>query len=235
MNYILFDGPERDKLLPLTFTRPVADIRIGILTIKEKWEVYLNENVSFKTQEYLSKKYPTIISDNNILINGSVLPTTELLNKINSLQPGQILMRGDFEIAIRFETSDINTANKSNYQKIDTSIDFFKIDNTWDIFQLNPQVIVDDFTLITKNRKSSIIPDTNFIIGDPDKIFFEEGAKAEYAFLNTTDGPIYIGKDAEIMEGSKIRGPFALCEHSTVKWMQNLFRNDHWPSFKSWR
>jgi UDP-N-acetylglucosamine diphosphorylase/glucosamine-1-phosphate N-acetyltransferase len=217
MNYILFDGPERDKLLPLTFTRPVADIRIGILTIKEKWEVYLNENVSFKTQEYLSKKYPTIISDNNILINGSVLPTTELLNKINSLQPGQILMRGDFEIAIRFETSDINTANKSNYQKIDTSIDLLKIDNTWDIFQLNPQVIVDDFTLITKNRKSSIIPDTNFIIGDPDKIFFEEGAKAEYAFLNTTDGPIYIGKDAEIMEGSKIRGPFALCEHSTVK------------------
>lgn len=217
MNYILFDGPERNQLLPLTFTRPVADIRIGILTIKEKWEMFLNTTVSFKTQEYLSKKYPTIVSDDNILINGSILPTADLTKQIKSLLPGQVLIKENIEIAIRPDTSDIDTANKANYQVIKTSIKSLNIENTWDIFKHNPQAILDDFTLITKNRKSSIISDTNFIIGNPDNIFFEEGATAEFAYLNTTDGPIYIGKDAEIMEGSKIRGPFALCEHSTIK------------------
>ncbi len=217
MNYILFDGPERNKLLPFTFTRPVADIRTGILTIKEKWERYLKSNISFKTQEYLSKKYPTIVSDDNVLINGSVLPTDELVVQIKNLLPCQILKKEEFEIAIRPNTPDISIINSADYLTIETSIDFLKIENTWDIFRLNSQAILDDFSLITKNRKSSKISDTNFIIGDPTKIFFEEGAKAEYTFLNTTDGPIYIGKDAEIMEGSKIRGSFALCGHSTVK------------------
>ena len=217
MNYILFDGQERDKLLPLTFTRPVAEIRTGILTIREKWEKYLISEVSFKTQEYLSKKYPTVSTDDNLLINGSVLPTIELVEQINNLLPGQILKKEDFEIAIRPDTPNIDTNNSANYQTIETSSDFLKIENTWDIFRINHQTILDDFSLITKNRKSSKVSDTNFIIGNHDMIFFEEGAKAEYAFLNTTDGPIYVGKDAEIMEGSKIRGPFALCEHSTVK------------------
>ncbi|MBC8319515.1 MAG: GlmU family protein [Bacteroidetes bacterium] len=217
MNYILFDGPARNKLLPLTLTRPVADIRIGILTIKEKWEQVLNASTSTKTEEYLNKKYPTIISDDNVLIAGSVLPNHDLVIEIESLLPGQILKKEDFEIAIRPDTSNIHKINSANYQLIETKTYFLKIENTWDIFSLNHQAILNDFSLITHNRKSSKISNTNFIIGDPGKIFFEEGVKAEYTYLNTTDGPIYVGNDAEIMEGSKIRGPFALCEHSTVK------------------
>ena len=217
MNYILFDGSERNTLLPLTYTRPVADIRIGITTVKEKWERFLNSSMSFKTQEYLSNKYPTVVSDENILINGSVIPNAELVELIENLLPGQILVKEDIEIALRSDSTNIDTIDTSNYQTIIVSCDFLRIENTWDIFALNPQVILDDFSRVTNNRRSSPISNTNFIIGDPDKIFFEEGANAEFTYLNTTDGPIYIGKDAEIMEGSKIRGPFALCEHSTVK------------------
>ena len=223
MNYILFDGFERDQLLPITFTRPVADIRTGILTIKEKWEKYLSTTVSFKTQDYLSAKYSTIVSDSNILINGSVFPTGELVSQINKLLPGQILKKENIEIAIRPDSKSIDIGNMANYQIIETNIDFLKLENTWDIFSLNPQAILDDFELLTKNRNSCKVSDTNFIIGDPNLIFFEEGAVAEFTFLNTTDGPIYIGKDAEIMEGSKIRGPFALCEHSTVKMAAKIY------------
>lgn len=217
MNYILFDGPERDNLLPITFTRPVADIRIGILTIKEKWERLLGTSVSYKTENYLSAKYPTQTAIENILINGSVFPDTELVFQINKLLPGQILKKGDVEIAIRPNSDSIDIDNIANYQIVETKVDFMKVENTWDIFSLNPQAILNDFELITKNRTSNKLSETNFIIGDPNLIFMEEGAVAEFAFLNTTDGPIYIGKDAEVMEGSKIRGPFALCEHSTVK------------------
>ncbi len=217
MNYILFDGSERNQLLPITLTRPVASIRTGILTIKEKWEMLLNTTVSYKTEDYLSAKYPTIVSEKNILINGSVFPVGELVFQINKLMPGQMLKKGEIEIAIRPNSNSVDISNNADYQIIEANIDFVKLENTWDIFSLNPQAIFDDFELITKHRTSCKVSDTNFIIGNPDLIFFEEGAKAEFTFLNTTDGPIYIGKDAEIMEGSKIRGPFALCEHSTVK------------------
>lgn len=217
MNYILFDGPERNNLLPFTFTRPVAEIRTGILTIKEKWENILNTNVSFKTQEYLQKKYPTAVSDGNILINGSVFPNDELVAQINNLQTGQVLKNGEYEIAVRLSKDDVVNFKSNDYEVVNTNITFVKLDNTWDIFTLNPQAIIDDLIMITKNRASTLLSDTNFIIGDRDKIFIEEGAKVEFAFLNTTDGPIYIGKNSEIMEGSKIRGPFALCEHSVVK------------------
>lgn len=217
MNYILFDGRERNKLLPLTFTRPVAEIRIGILTIKEKWERILKQRVSYRTEEYLCKKYPTIISDENIFINGSVFPTDDLISQINYLLPGQILKKEKVEIAIRPKTADLDNIFNPAYQVIRVTSDFLHIENTWDIFKINPQALLEDFTAITKERKSSGISDTNFIIGDPKNIFFEVGAKAEFVYLNTTDGPIYIGKNAEIMEGSKIRGPFALCENSIVK------------------
>ena len=206
MNYILFGGPERENLLPLTFTRPVAEIRTGILTIKEKWEHILKTNVSFKTQDYLQKKYPTVVSDDNILINGSVFPNDELVDQIDNLHAGQVLKNGESEIALRLSKDDTVDYNSDDYEVVNSNIKIVKINNTWDIFTLNPQ-----------DRSSNSLSNTNFIIGDPDKIFIEEGAKAEYTFLNTTDGPIYIGKNAEIMEGSKIRGPFALCEQSVVK------------------
>ena len=217
MNYILFDGQERNKLLPFTFTRPVAEIRTGILTIKEKWETFLNSKVSYRTKEYLSNKYPTIISDENIFINGSVFPTGDLIEQINHLLPGQVLIKEKVEIAVRPQADNFNNIFNTDYQVIRVTSDFLQIENTWDIFTINPQAIADDFVILTRNQSSQPISDTNFIIGDSDKIFIEEGSKVEFVYLNTTDGPIYIGKDAEIMEGSKIRGPFALCDHSVVK------------------
>ncbi|NQU35136.1 MAG: GlmU family protein, partial [Bacteroidetes bacterium] len=217
MNYILFDGIERNKLLPLTYTRPVADIRIGILTIKEKWEKLLNTSVSFNTQEYLNKKYPIVISNENVLINGSILPTIELVNQINGLSINQILIKGDIEIAFRTNGDSINITDSSNYHIVETQLEFLRIENTWDIFKHNPQAIIDDFSILTADRVTSKISHTNSILGDPANIFIEEGAIVEFAYLNTSDGPIYIGKDSEVMEGSKIRGPFALCEHATIK------------------
>ncbi len=217
MNYILFDGPERDTLLPITFTRPVADIRIGILTIKEKWEKLLRTSVSFKTQDYLSTKFKTTVTDNNIYINGSILPTNELINQINALSANQILRKEDVDIAYYSESGSMGNIDTNNYQIINTDVEFLKIDNTWDIFKLNPDAIIEDFKLFATKQKSAIISETNSIIGDTNLIFIEEGAVVEYSYLNTKDGPIYIGKDSEIMEGSKIRGPFALCEHATIK------------------
>jgi len=217
MNYILFDGLDRSKLFPITITRPVADIRTGIITIKEKWEHFLQTTISFKTEEYLSVKYPIVISDDNILIDGSVIPTSQLVNEIEALQPNQKLQKDDFTIAYRCNGNSVVIDNVTNYKVVESSSDFLRIENTWDIFKLNDNNIIADFDLLTKGRKSSIISETNHIIGNPDLIFFEYGAVAEFAYLNTTDGPIYIGKNAVLMEGSKIKGPFALCEGSTVK------------------
>jgi len=218
MNYILFDSFGRDSLLPFTFTRPVADIRVGILTIREKWEFYLKSATSSLTQQYLNPKFPIRKEKDNLLINGSVFPTTRLVQKIAELNPGQILAKGEIIIAMRVEESQIDDFAS---QEIDSTIEWeeemVKLNENWEIFSFNPTAIVDDFKLITAGRKSKPLSKTNFVTGDPKLIFLEEGARSEFAFLNTTDGPIYIGKEAEIMEGSKVRGPFALCEHAHLK------------------
>ncbi len=218
MNYILFDSFGRDSLLPFTFTRPVADIRVGILTIREKWEFYLKSATSSLTQQYLNPKFPIRKEKDNLLINGSVFPTTPLVKKIAKLEPGQILAKGEIIIAMRVEESQIDDFAS---QEIDSTIEWeeemVKLNENWEIFSFNPTAIVEDFKLITAGRKSKPLSKTNFVTGDPKLIFLEEGARSEFAFLNTTDGPIYIGKEAEIMEGSKVRGPFALCEHAHLK------------------
>lgn len=217
MNFILFDSFERSKLLPFVYTRPVADIRVGILTIREKWEKLLNEKTSTLTEDYLSKKYPLIKADENILINGSILPTQELVNKIVQLKQGETLAKDDFVIALKLTSDDVEKVNQETNKAVQTDLKFIQLKNNWDIFHLNGEALLADYELLTKNRKSQPISKTNFIIGNPEMIFLEKGAKVEYAFINTTGGPVYIGKDAEVMEGAKIRGPFALCEHSVVK------------------
>jgi UDP-N-acetylglucosamine diphosphorylase/glucosamine-1-phosphate N-acetyltransferase len=216
MNYILFDGPFRDNLLPLTFTRPVADIRLGISTIREKWEVALKNTVSVLTEEYLSKKFPLLKGDQNILINASALPNDALISQIKNLNSGEQLVKEEIRIAMRIDADFMDASFKTEITKeIDTEIDFLK--NTWDIFEKNGKYIGLDFALLTRGRACAKLSDTNNIRGDVNDIFIEEGAIVEFAYLNTEAGPIYIGKEAEIMEGSKIRGPFAICEHSTTK------------------
>lgn len=215
MNYILFDGPTRNALLPFTFTRPVADLRIGILTIREKWEKYLGNTTTTITEEYLSEKYPMVELDENILINAAFLPTEELAEMVLSLEPNQAIFK-EGEVVAFFTQETQDEVDFDTYDIIEFTGDSLSIANTWDIFQKNDAAIREDFELLTEGRTSQPIPASVNTIS-PENIFIEEGAKLEFVTLNASTGPIYIGKNAEIMENSVIRGPFALCEGGQVK------------------
>ncbi|WP_298903356.1 GlmU family protein [uncultured Psychroserpens sp.] len=215
MNYILFDGPSRHNLLPFTFTRPVADIRVGILTIREKWEKHLGFTITTLTEEYLSEKYPMVELDENVMINASYLPNQELVAIIRGLEENQAIFQGEDVIAF-FSKDTQDEIDFETYEAIEYNETVLKIEHTWDIFANNGEAIQADFELLTRDRQSQPISSTNQILG-AQHIFIEEGAQLEFVTLNANSGPIYIGKNAEIMEGSVIRGPFALCEHATVK------------------
>lgn len=204
--------------MPLTYLRPVSDIRIGIMTIREKWEFYLKKKTSTLTEGYLRKKYPIIEEDDNLMINGSVLPSKELVRDILALKPNEALVQKDVIIAMRVPSVEQESKSEDgseDVREVHTDVEFLKISNTWNIFERNAQALEEDFRLITKGRKSQPLSNTNRHLGD--EIFIEEGARVECAFLNSTTGPIYIGKGAEVMEGAMIRGPFALGEGSVVK------------------
>ena len=220
MNYILFDA-SRNSLLPLTYTRPVCDIRIGILTIREKWEKYLGEKTSTITEDYLSAKYPTEQSEEMMLINGSICPTPKLLKAIKGLKVGQALVCQGNVVAM-YKTKAQFLSEEDSTQEIEVEYDFIKINNTWDIFVLNDKALREDFELLTQNRKSAPLSSTNRVVGEQN-IFVEEGAVVEFAILNAKEGPIYIGKDAEVMEGSIVRGPFAMCEYSVLKMASKIY------------
>jgi len=220
MNFILFDDNSWTNLLPLTFTKPVSEIRVGIITIKEKWEKGLDENCSYLTQDYLKDKFPQIIARDNIFINSSIIPNKILIDRIKNLNKKESLIKNDTLIASRLVEED---AINFNYEKIviKTEIqhqdyDYLKINYPWDIFTKNGEAITSDFQLITKSRDTSILSSTNNCL-EKENIFIEEGVNIEFATLNASTGPIYLGNNSEIMEGSVIRGPFALCENSTVK------------------
>ncbi|HCX99481.1 MAG TPA: glucose-1-phosphate thymidylyltransferase [Bacteroidales bacterium] len=218
---ILFDDYRRDQLLPLTYTRPVSHIRIGILTINEKWEKYFNQTCYSLTQDYLSKKFAMPQNDGSecLLINGGVLPTTNLINRIKELKTGESLAKGKTIIAAIMPHSDVSLGklNTSNFKaKFEFEEEILEIAQLWDIFSLNGTALEADWKLITKGRKSQALSATNKAF-NPESIFIEEGATVECAVLNAQNGPIYIGANAEVMEGSLIRGPFALCNNSTLK------------------
>ena len=215
MNYILFDGTVRNALLPFTFTRPVADIRIGILTIREKWETQLGTTTTTLTEEYLQEKFPMVEMEQNIMINAAFVPNNELVALVQNLKTNQAIFAGD-EVVAFFTTENQEEVDFDTYEIIDFDTNCIKIEHTWDIFAKNDQAIREDFELITADRTSQPIPKSVNVIA-PENIFIEEGAKLEFVTLNASTGPIYIGKNAEIMEGSVIRGPFALCEEAQVK------------------
>ncbi|CDF78569.1 glucose-1-phosphate thymidylyltransferase [Formosa agariphila KMM 3901] len=215
MNYILFDGPSRNSLLPFTYTRPVADIRIGILTIREKWEQYLGGTTTTITEEYLSDKYPMVEMDENVMINASYLPNQELVELIRGLEPNQAVFKDEDVIAF-YATDSQEDIDFEAYDAIEYDEDCLKIEHTWDIFSKNGAAIQEDFELLTEGRTSQPIPSTVNTIA-PENIFIEEGAELNFVTLNASTGPIYIGKNAVILEGALIRGPFALCEKAIVK------------------
>lgn len=217
-NIIIFDDNDvRKQLLPLTYTRPIALLRVGITTIDEKWRALLGEGrYSYSTATYLKRKYRIYArKDLNLLVAGHIIPTPEIAKLALELQPGEALMNGDELIAFNGSAADFDARRFS--RRIAPKRKPLSIHHLYDIFELNGKALEQDFKRITAGRKSQPISPTNTIIGDPKHIFIEEGAKVEGAFLNVTAGPIYIGKDAEVMEGACIRAPFAACQHAVVK------------------
>ena len=217
MAIILFDDNAHHTLRPLTFTRPVADLRIGILTIAEKWARYLKTEVSFHTQEWLKGKFPINIEDENLLINGAVCPDEVLLDALNNLKTGDALYRGGRLVAISLNASDTLDFNPAALPGNAKNLEHEPVMLTYpeDIFRKNDAELRKDFKLLTKGRKSAAISPTNTIIGGD--FFAEEGAIADCSTFNTTNGPIYLAANTEVWEGTHIRGAFAICEHSQVK------------------
>lgn len=214
MNYILFDGAVRNQLLPFTYTKPVADLRFGILTLREKWEKFLQTTTTTVTEEYLSERWPMVELEINTMINAAVCPSESLVEQIKNLKEQQVLTFEDTYIA--FIAKEEEEIDLDSFQEIAVNEKPLMIEHTWDLFSKNDQAIQADFDLLTQDRISAEIPDSVFCI-NKEQIFVEEGAKLTMASLNASNGPIYIGENAEVMEGCAVRGPFALCEHATLK------------------
>jgi len=221
MNYILFDGPVRTALLPFTFTRPVADILIGIMTIRQKWEMRLGSTTTTLTEEYLSEKFPMVEMEENVMINASFLPNAILAEMVRNLTSNQAIFKGDEVIAF-YTNENQEEVDFDTYEIIEFEDKILRVEHTWDIFSNNDAAIREDFEFLTEGRKSQPIPKSVNVI-DKENIFIEEGAKMEFVTLNASSGPIYIGKNTEIMEATVIRGPFALCENASVKMGSKIY------------
>jgi UDP-N-acetylglucosamine diphosphorylase/glucosamine-1-phosphate N-acetyltransferase len=218
MAIILFDDNAHQTLQPLSFTRPVGDMRVGILTIAEKWAKYLSIGYSFHTQPYLQGKFSLVIEDRNLFINGSVCPDEALIEAIAKLHGDEALIKDGLFIAVKLNGTDakaFDANDAAKYKPINYTGTFIAIKYPEDIFKHNPAEIRKDFKLVTKGRSSAGLSSTNTIMGDD--IFVEEGATADCSIFNTTIGPIYLGKNSQVWEASAIRGSFALCNDSQVK------------------
>src|SRR5690606_39287326 len=223
MNLIVFESSEiRDNLLPFTFTRPVSEIRVGILKLTEKWEKALHTTASFFTEAYLQPKYSAIISSENLLVNGAVSPDEQMVAAINQLKSGEGLFSGEVLLAGKCDAAIAEAVKKnptqlhSYFKEIIYEEEIVAIRNLWDIFAFNRQEIIKDFKIVTKGRKSAGIRDKYTSIYGEENIFVEEGATVKAAILNAEEGPIYLGKNSEVMEGAIIRGAFAMLEGSLV-------------------
>ncbi|MFN8295320.1 MAG: GlmU family protein [Chitinophagales bacterium] len=222
---VLFDGNERDNLLPLTATRAVADLRIGILTIKEKWEKYFQTSVEVLTQGYLQGKYPYTLRENTVFINASILPSNDLLSAIEKSE-NNIVLKSDATI-LALKTNDVISSLNDIKQisaKLNSTVQQFNnsiINFPWDIFSLNGQEIKNDIQLLGLKPNAEKLSLTNTLLGSD--IYVEDGVNCECAVLNSKNGPIYLGKDSEIMEGCTIRGPFALGEHASLKMQTKIY------------
>ena len=214
-NLVFFDSGHRWDLLPLTYTRPMADLRIGGLTIAEKWGARLHGTISYRTQAYLQPRYPVILTEDNWFINGGVIPNDELAEQVAGLTLGQGLR--DEHGAIAYRTSQ--DESESIPQEIswrDLEEPASRLRNTCDIFSLNPQEIQADFDWLTRGKTTQDIPET-VQCSDHSRVFIAEDTNIEHCVFNTSDGPIYIGQGAHIMEGALLRGPLFIANNSVIK------------------
>ena len=222
MQYCLFDDVFRNELLPLTFTKPVSELRIGILTIREKWERYLGNDIcSWKTKDYLSFKFPFQGNGSIVYLSGHVCPTLSLIQQVINLDENQGISYENRVVAVRTSdrepTFEINAFSGIKWIQCEEKL--ILLSNSWDLFSCNGEQIHADFDLITKGRISDPIPSSCFV-QNSENVFVEKCAKITFASLNASTGPIYIGADTEIMEGVMIRGPFVLGKHSVVNMVQ---------------
>jgi len=223
LNLILFDSDARNHLLPLSATRPMGELRLGILTLREKWEQRLRASASYITQEYLQDKFPIRVENENLVVNAGVVPTEALCQRIREVGLNEALLLNGELLAARLDEAQFEAliedeeVRELQGKEVGSGIQITEIQRPWDLFLHNGQAILDDFDLLTQNRTSQRVPLSNRIIGSTQKLFLEEGAKMECCTVNTSDGPVYIGKNAEVMEGSLLRGPIAVCDGATVK------------------
>ncbi|MCE3260754.1 MAG: glucose-phosphate thymidylyltransferase, partial [Bacteroidetes bacterium] len=183
-----------------------------ILTVRQKWNKWLKTECSYLTKDYLSEKFPGPKNNESLFINGSICPNAQLVKAVKTLKPDHKLIKGETLIAYNGKSSSLASMTATTFTG-----DLLQVNNVWDIFQKNGDAIREDFELLTKKRKSAPLGKSVTVIGKKNLIFLEKGAKAQACILNTSSGPIYLDKDSEIMEGSAVRGPFSLGEHSALK------------------
>lgn len=213
MQIIFDDNGMHKRLAPLTLTRPVAQLRFGILTIAESWikllaDQYSDITTSYQTETYLNDKF-SAPKGGGLRIAGNIKPSKALVEAVFKLKDGQSLFVNNVWIASLQEgNEEIKVSTDEEW--------FLEVTALWHLFQFNGQAISHDFKLLSDGKTTQQLSASNRVLGNHE-IFVEEGVSIECAILNATKGPIYIGKNAEIMEGSMIRGPFALCEHAVLK------------------
>ncbi len=220
VKYVLFDGVHHHKLKPLTLTRPVADLRVGIFTIEEKWSLALKSKVAVRTKDYLRKKFNSHLSSAEIGISASIFPSLDLIDALDSIEENTIIMKNGKVIAISPlpEENDEIESKLSSYRKVQYNGEIQSVEKPMDIFILNALEIDRDLNFIQKeNTHGNNYGKGNLFIGDD--IYIEDGAIINGATLNSNDGPIYVSKTAEVMEGSNLRGPLVVIIFSFIPTM----------------
>ena len=213
MQLVFSDAQYWEDFLPLTFTRPVAEMRCGILTFSERWQKILeNTEISYFTETYLQDKFKEPEKKESLFLVTNFLPTENVIQQIKSLKQGEALVYEDELVAARINMQDFSLHQIEKMTDIKEELIFFK--KPKDLFTFNDKAIDFDFDLLTKGRVSQELSSTNGFLGDKKDLFIEEGASVEFSTINTKTGKIYIGKNAEVMEGCHLRGPVSLGEGS---------------------
>ncbi len=222
MQLIFSDAQFWEDFLPLTYTRPIAELRTGIFTFKERWQKLLNlSEVAYITEDYLQKKFKTYEKKEGLLLTPNFIPSENVLEQIKGLQLGEALIYENEVLAARLNMENFSLSQIDKMNDVKEELLFFK--KPTDLFSMNDKAIDYDFELITKGRTSQKLSETNGFLGNKEDLFIEEGAEIEFATLNCKTGKIYIGKNAEIMEGAVIRGSLALCEGSKINMGSKIY------------
>ncbi len=222
MAILLSDAGLHKHLLPLTYTRPVGALRAGILTIADTWRRLVDMPVGHLTEAYLQAKFPPVKADRIFEVHGGLLPTEAVAGAVLDLEPGQVLVKEGKPLA--FCLQGASHAAEGDWSvpptylaKVEFKGEVLPVERPWHLFQHCATAIANDFALLTEGRRSAPLSALNTVVGDPKLVFLEEGAMAEASIFNTVNGAIWIGKDAEVMEGCMIRGPFALGDRAQLK------------------